>query len=52
MKKKKLEYTEEMLENIENFKTEDIQSTEEENVKKLSKNKSKDEILKFFKLYK
>jgi hypothetical protein len=50
MKKQKLEYTEEMLEDLKNFKTEDIQSTEEEKVKEVSKTKSKEELLKFFKI--
>lgn len=50
MKKKKLEYTEEMLEDLKNFKSEDIQSAEKEKVEELKKIVDKDELLKFFKI--
>ena len=50
MKKKKLEYTEEMLEDLKNFKSEDIQSTEKEKVEELKRVVDKDELLKFFKI--
>lgn len=48
MKKKKLEYTEEIIEDLKNFKTEDIQSTEEEKVEELKKIVDKDKLLNFF----
>jgi hypothetical protein len=50
MKNKKLKYTEEMSDELKNFKTEDIQSIEEEKVKEVSKTKNKEELLKFFKI--
>jgi hypothetical protein len=50
MKKKKLEYIEEMFEDLKNFKSENIQSTEEEKVEELKKVVDKDDLLKFFKI--
>lgn len=44
MEKKKLEYTEEMLEDLKNFKSEDIQSTEEERVETMKHNRIKRDI--------
>ena len=48
MKKKKIEYTEEMLEELKNFKSEDIQFNEEEKVEELKKVVDKDNLLKFY----
>jgi hypothetical protein len=50
MKKKKLEYTKELLDDLKNFKIEDIQSTEKKNVEEIKKVICKDELLKFFKI--